>query len=69
MRALQLPMASEDFTAPLHPGWLFSGSFGIALCFAVTAFIGLDTSLNFVRDVRTPARSVPVRCSAPRSTR
>ncbi|MFB9318128.1 APC family permease [Cryptosporangium minutisporangium] len=59
VRALQLPMASEDFTAPLHPGWLFSGSFGIALCFAVTAFIGLDTSLNFVRDVRQPARSVP----------
>ncbi|SHN47593.1 APC family permease [Cryptosporangium aurantiacum] len=59
VRALQLPMASEDFTAPLHPGWLFSGSFGVALCFAVTAFIGLDTSLNFVRDVREPRRSVP----------
>ncbi|TQS40334.1 APC family permease [Cryptosporangium phraense] len=59
VRALQLPMQHEDFIAPLHPGWLFSGSFGIALCFAVTAFIGLDTSLNFVRDVRRPGRSVP----------
>ena len=59
VRALQLPMQGEDFTAPLHAGWLFSGSFGIALCFAVTAFIGLDTSLNFVRDVRVPSRSVP----------
>ncbi|MFI5958124.1 APC family permease [Cryptosporangium sp. NPDC051539] len=59
VRALQLPMEHEDFIAPLHPGWLFSGSFGIALCFAVTAFIGLDTSLNFVRDVRHPRRAVP----------
>ncbi|MFG1928463.1 APC family permease [Cryptosporangium sp. NPDC048952] len=59
VRALQLPMRDGDFTAPLDPGWLFSGSFGIALCFAVTAFIGLDTSLNFIRDVRTPGRNVP----------
>lgn len=59
VRTLQLPMRDGDLTAPLDPGWLFSGSFGIALCFAVTAFIGLDTSLNFIRDVRVPGRSVP----------
>jgi amino acid transporter len=58
VKALRLPLPHTDLTAPLDAGWLFSGSFGIALCFALTAFIGLDTSLNFAADVRRPARSV-----------
>lgn len=58
VHALRLPTTHSDLVAPLDPGWLFSGSFGIALCFAVTAFIGLDTSLNFVGDVQNPRRSV-----------
>ncbi|TQS46978.1 APC family permease [Cryptosporangium phraense] len=45
--------------AGLDPAWLLSGSFGVALVFAVTAFIGSEVGTSYSTELADPARSVP----------
>ncbi|MFG1924537.1 APC family permease [Cryptosporangium sp. NPDC048952] len=43
----------------LDPAWLLSGSFAVALVFAVTAFVGSEVGTSYSTELADPARSVP----------
>ena len=57
--AVGKPLNHDVSFAALDPGWLLSGSFGIALVFAVTAFVGSEGGAAYSDELADPQRSVP----------
>ncbi|MFG1928662.1 APC family permease [Cryptosporangium sp. NPDC048952] len=57
--ALANPPGGRVSVDALDPTWLFGGSFSVALCFAVTSFIGPEVGVTFADEVRSPRRTVP----------
>jgi len=45
--------------APFAPGQMFSGSFGIAVLFSITGFIGFEATAVFRDEARDPDRTLP----------
>ena len=58
--AVGKPINGDVSFAALDPGWLLSGSFGIALVFAVTAFIGSEGGAAYSDELADPQRSIPL---------
>ncbi|WP_035855291.1 APC family permease [Cryptosporangium arvum] len=58
--ALREPAGGAVTTASLDPGWLLTGSFGLALCLSMTSYIGSETGGTYSRDVVRPERTVPI---------
>ncbi|GAA3383342.1 APC family permease [Cryptosporangium minutisporangium] len=50
---------SEVSFTPLDPGWILSGSFGVALVFAVTAFVGSEAGATYSDELTDPQRAIP----------
>jgi amino acid transporter len=49
---------SVSYTA-LDPGWLLSGSFGVALVLAISVFIGSEAAASYSDELIDPVRSIP----------
>lgn len=54
------PTSVSDYSlAPFEPSATFSGSFGVALMFAYSAFIGFEGSAIYGEEAKDPRRTVP----------
>ncbi|GAA3389066.1 APC family permease [Cryptosporangium minutisporangium] len=53
------PADDTAAAAALDPAGLLTGSFSLALCVAVTNFVGSEIGPNFSEEVATPSRTVP----------
>lgn len=58
--ALGQPAGGTVTGASLEPGWLLTGSFGLALCLSMTSYIGSETGSSYARDVERPGRTLPI---------
>jgi amino acid transporter len=45
--------------AAINPTWLLGGSVSLALCFALTSFMGSETAATYTDEVAAPERTVP----------
>ncbi|WP_178379846.1 APC family permease [Cryptosporangium aurantiacum] len=43
----------------IDPAWLLGGSFSLALCLALTSFMGSETGANYADELAEPRRTVP----------
>lgn len=60
LSAVHHPAGGHVSYAAVDPAWILSGSFGIGLVFAVTAFIGSEAGTTYSEDLERPERSIPV---------
>jgi amino acid transporter len=56
---LDKPASGQVSYAAVDPGWLLSGSFGVVMVFACTAFIGSEGASGYSDELEDPQRSVP----------
>ncbi|SHN15270.1 Amino acid transporter [Cryptosporangium aurantiacum] len=61
--ALSRPADGALSGAGLNPSWLLTGSFGLALCMALTAFVGSETGAFYAGEVDRPERTIPLATS------
>ncbi|SHN17272.1 amino acid permease [Cryptosporangium aurantiacum] len=57
--ALTKPAGGDLTFSALDPAWLLTGSFGLALCLAITSFVGSEMGAMYADEVADPRRTIP----------
>jgi len=57
--AVTTPEGGQISFDAIDPTWLLGGSFSLALCFALTSFVGSETGATYADEVIEPRRTVP----------